>query len=315
MPTLFRGPRQRGKGKAVNISGGKGGSGGDGGVYGGHGGRGEGPSVKISSATARTVTNFVTSKCAPTVRSDFRTIPLGEINLQQEIHSNRRSGVASLRKLHSAKILVDGERLDVTVALYQGEGAKEEWRQDIARYRAIRHTNIVQLYGTASCDLIPLQQMLDLYAHAPMSTVYIHVFIRIEFEVFNISDLISPGETNSYAGSLRIFLGNLSQLFGGLNRAVAMLAYQRLQSKYCCTFLSDHMAFKAFVFSSTCCMTAPGSSALRSKALFACPAAGCWAVETGMTSRGGGPGGFCFVLISVIASFDLLSDSWPTAVL
>ncbi|KAF7374218.1 hypothetical protein MSAN_00304100 [Mycena sanguinolenta] len=107
------------------------------------GGHGEGPSVKISSSvTARTVTNFVKNKysSAPTVRSGFRTIPLGEINLQQEIHSDRHSGVASLRKLHSAKILVEGERLDVTVAVYQGAGAKNEWRRDIAKYRAVRYS-------------------------------------------------------------------------------------------------------------------------------------------------------------------------------
>ncbi|KAF7374230.1 hypothetical protein MSAN_00305800 [Mycena sanguinolenta] len=175
------------------VSGGRGGSGGDGGVYGGHGGRGEGPSVKISSVTPRTVTNFVTNKCAPTVHSDFRTISLGEIDLQQEIHSNRRSGVASLRKLHSAKILVDGERLNVTVAVYHGAGAQKEWRQDIARYRAIRHTNIVQLYGTASCgnihaavfhdELIPLQQIFDLYKHSHLSTVYIYAYRDNEFRV------------------------------------------------------------------------------------------------------------------------------------
>ncbi|KAF7374229.1 hypothetical protein MSAN_00305700 [Mycena sanguinolenta] len=150
--------------------------------------------VGANSATARTVTNFIKTKYynAPAVRSGFRIIPLGDINLQQEIYSDRRSGVASLRKLHSAKILVDGERSDVTVAMYQGAGAKQQWRWDIARYRAVRHPNIVQLYGTASCgnihatvfhdDLISLQQLLDLYAHAPISTVYIHLFVRIEFE-------------------------------------------------------------------------------------------------------------------------------------
>ncbi|KAF7374220.1 hypothetical protein MSAN_00304400 [Mycena sanguinolenta] len=120
---MFRGPRQgRKKVKIVKISGGTGGSGGRGGTNGGSGGAGEGPRVKILSA--RTVKNY---SATPAVPSGFRTIPLGDIDLQQEIHSDRCTGVVSLRKLHSAKVLVGRERLDVTVALYQGDGAEQDW--------------------------------------------------------------------------------------------------------------------------------------------------------------------------------------------
>ncbi|KAJ6512485.1 hypothetical protein C8R45DRAFT_1087653 [Mycena sanguinolenta] len=56
---------------------------------------------------------------------------------------------------------------------------------------AVRHSNIVQLYGTASFgdihaavfndDLIPLDHFEDLYRHSHFSTVYIQAYIRLEF--------------------------------------------------------------------------------------------------------------------------------------
>ncbi|KAF7374257.1 hypothetical protein MSAN_00308600 [Mycena sanguinolenta] len=182
---MFRGPRQRKKEKPVKIFGGTGGSGGGGGVNGGGGGLGEGPRVKI--ITGGTVNK---NYSAATVPSGFRTIPLGDIDLQREIQLERCSGVASLRRLYSAKIR--REKSNRTIAVYDGDGAGQEWRHDIARYMAIRHVllvhpNIVQLYGTASCgnmrgavfndDLIPLQQFLDLYQHSHFSTVYIYAYM------------------------------------------------------------------------------------------------------------------------------------------
>ncbi|KAJ6512398.1 hypothetical protein C8R45DRAFT_1087575 [Mycena sanguinolenta] len=192
MPSVFRGPGQGKKGKTVNIFGGTGGNGGGGGVNGGSGGSGEGSRVKI--VAARTVTNINKNySTTPAVPSGFRTIPLGDVDLQREIRLNSDSGTVSRRKLHSAKILVDRESLDVTVAVYQGNRAKQEWRRDIARYRAIRHPNIVQLYGTANYrnihaaifhdDLIPLQYFEDLYRHSHLSTVYIWIYTENEFDV------------------------------------------------------------------------------------------------------------------------------------
>ncbi|KAJ6512463.1 hypothetical protein C8R45DRAFT_960488 [Mycena sanguinolenta] len=184
---MFRGPRQSRRLKIVKISGGRGGTGGRGGVYGGNGGAGEGPRVKMyvgeavlslsvhtllknDSLSARTVTNI--NSTTPAVLSGFRTIPLGDIDLQREIQLDMVSGVVNRRKLHSAKLLGDRERSDITVAMYQGAGAKQEWRRDIARYMAVRHPNIVQLYATAAYgdihvavfhdDLIPYREFLDL---------------------------------------------------------------------------------------------------------------------------------------------------------
>ncbi|KAJ6452818.1 hypothetical protein C8R45DRAFT_638684 [Mycena sanguinolenta] len=68
--------------------------------------------------------------------------------------------------------------------MYQGNGAEEEWRQEIAKYMSLRHPNIVQICGAASSggihamlfndDLIPLQEILDRHRGSPFSTVYIY---------------------------------------------------------------------------------------------------------------------------------------------
>ncbi|KAJ6512486.1 hypothetical protein C8R45DRAFT_1087654 [Mycena sanguinolenta] len=131
---MFSGRRPSRKVKIVQISGGTGGSGGGGGINGGGGGLGEGPRVKISSAV--TVANFIRNNysSAPTVPSGFRTIPLGDIYLQYEIRLHDDSGVVTLRRLHSAKI--EGSDVMRAVAIYQGDGAEQQWRRDLVKYRA-----------------------------------------------------------------------------------------------------------------------------------------------------------------------------------
>ena len=96
--------------------------------------------LSASSVAGRAVTNIHKNYSTPTVPSGnlaskagrdsdaeyytgFRTIPLGDIDLQREIQLDSHSGVASLRRLHSAR--VEGKASDVTVAIYQGAGAKQ----------------------------------------------------------------------------------------------------------------------------------------------------------------------------------------------
>ncbi|KAJ6527630.1 hypothetical protein DFH09DRAFT_1186593 [Mycena vulgaris] len=142
-------------------------------------------------------TNNFTFTPAPSVPFDFRTIPLGDIDLQREIRASN-SGVVnrhyserrSVRRVYSAKI--DGRKSTVTVAIYQGDGAEQRWREDIARYMSFRHPNIIQVYGTARSgnihatifhdDLIPFQQCLDLYRHSPILTVYIYAYCNTDFD-------------------------------------------------------------------------------------------------------------------------------------
>ncbi|KAJ7301184.1 hypothetical protein DFH08DRAFT_119461 [Mycena albidolilacea] len=137
--------------------------------------------------TNTTTNNYHTPR---TVLSDYRRIPMGDIDLQREIRLDRNLGVVSThRRYHSAKI--DRGTSSVTVAMYQGEKAKEDWRRDVAKYMAVRHPNIVQLWGTASSgntyatifhdDLIPFSDFLRLYQHSHFATVYIHAYADAEF--------------------------------------------------------------------------------------------------------------------------------------
>ncbi|KAF7326760.1 hypothetical protein MVEN_02595000 [Mycena venus] len=140
-----------------------------------------------------TTSNF-TFTTAPATSSDFRRIPLGDIDLRHEICGNYGTGVTDLqrerayvRRVYSAS--VEGRKSRVTVAMYQGDGAEEQWQQAITKHS---HPNIVQIWGTAKSanmhatifhgDLIPLQQILDLYHHSHFLTVYIYacsVFVRV----------------------------------------------------------------------------------------------------------------------------------------
>ncbi|KAJ7928201.1 hypothetical protein B0H13DRAFT_2311740 [Mycena leptocephala] len=74
---------------------------------------------------------------------DFRMIPLGDIDLQYEIRVNNDTGVVDrlperqgVRRIYSARIY--GRKSRVTVAMYQGESAKEEWQRDIVQYMSVR---------------------------------------------------------------------------------------------------------------------------------------------------------------------------------
>ncbi|KAF7353321.1 hypothetical protein MSAN_01520100 [Mycena sanguinolenta] len=91
----------------------------------------------------------------PEQPSEFRTIQLGDINLRKEIRLNIHSDVVGrqspgprVRRMYSAESRRDPG--PVTVAMYQGDEAEEEWRQHLAKYEEIRHPNIIQLYGPAS---------------------------------------------------------------------------------------------------------------------------------------------------------------------
>ncbi|KAF7345986.1 hypothetical protein MVEN_01621200 [Mycena venus] len=141
------------------IHGGVGGHGGAGHVQGigGRGGAGEGPTFNYSIRANRFTLNNHNidseaefslesssddheSPSAPYV-SEFRTFPIGDINLIKEIRWGGQSGVVdryrqgpSLRQMYSAKV---GDRC-MTIAMYQGDRAEEEWRKEVAKYKLIR---------------------------------------------------------------------------------------------------------------------------------------------------------------------------------
>ncbi|KAF7337073.1 hypothetical protein MVEN_02144500 [Mycena venus] len=142
----------------------------------------------IAGGTFTSITNS-----APVEPSDFRMIPLGDIDLQHEIHIDNSRGLVNrrgqVRRVFAAKI--EGRRSIMTVSMYQGEGAEEQWRRDIGKYMSIRHPNIIQIHAAASSnkihatvfydDLIPFKQFLALYRDSPILTVYIHNHCNAEF--------------------------------------------------------------------------------------------------------------------------------------
>ncbi|KAJ7927344.1 hypothetical protein B0H13DRAFT_2312744 [Mycena leptocephala] len=136
------------------------------------------------------------------VCTDFRMIPLGDIDLQHEFRLNKAEGSVvvdhrrertSVRRVYSARI--DGRNAPMTVAMYQGPGAEElcsgGGRTLRNKYRFGHHPNVVQMFGAASSggvhatffhdDLIPYHHFLDLHRHSPILTVYIKGFCLTEF--------------------------------------------------------------------------------------------------------------------------------------
>ncbi|KAJ7027267.1 hypothetical protein C8F04DRAFT_1267177 [Mycena alexandri] len=137
---------------------------------------------------------------APDVPPDFRMIPMGDIDLQRQIRAHEvrvgedsgvifRESRGWVRRVYSAK--VEGRKSDMTVAIYEGEAAEEEWRRDIAKYMTVRHPHILQVCGAASSgcihatlfhgDLIPYKQFLDLYRHSPILTSYIRGYTTTQY--------------------------------------------------------------------------------------------------------------------------------------
>ncbi|KAF7377026.1 hypothetical protein MSAN_00120700 [Mycena sanguinolenta] len=109
------------------------------------------------TVTGKSLNNITNNYAALSLPSDFRMIPMGDIDLQHEIRVDNSTGVlnyhrqrAHVRRLYSAK--VEGRKSTLTVAMYQGHGAEEKWRQDIAKYMSMRHPSIVQICGAASSN-------------------------------------------------------------------------------------------------------------------------------------------------------------------
>ncbi|KAJ7301649.1 hypothetical protein DFH08DRAFT_101659 [Mycena albidolilacea] len=134
-------------------------------------------------------TNNVTNRTSPAnPPDDFRRIPLGDVDLRREIRISSASGVVykrpvrgPVRRVYSGKI--DGRKSDMTIALYQGINAEQEWRQDLSRYSGLRHPNFVQIFAVAVSagihsiiahgDLIPYYEFLKHHQYSSLSSIYI----------------------------------------------------------------------------------------------------------------------------------------------
>ncbi|KAJ7160338.1 hypothetical protein C8R46DRAFT_1107805 [Mycena filopes] len=145
----------------------------------------------VGGTFINTTNNYGTT---PTVPPGLHMIPnLGDIVLQRELTSNEGSPVVScrdrkcMRRVYSAKV---GQRSDLTVAMYEGESAEEEWREDIERYMSIRHPNIMQIWAGASYpnlhamvfhgDLVPIKVFMA--GRSPIMTVYLYTLYTCEWQ-------------------------------------------------------------------------------------------------------------------------------------
>ncbi|KAJ7870550.1 hypothetical protein B0H13DRAFT_2280594, partial [Mycena leptocephala] len=139
----------------------------------------------------------------PTVPDDFRRIPLEDVDLRHEIQLDmwsvvrRQHGGAPVWRIYSAHI--EGRRSDMTVAVYQGPNAEENWKSEVQKYSGIRrvhsffhkadylnllrsHPNFLQLYGAVSSsrlyatifhdELVPYADYMEEHYLPPMLTVY-----------------------------------------------------------------------------------------------------------------------------------------------
>ncbi|KAF7353277.1 hypothetical protein MSAN_01515600 [Mycena sanguinolenta] len=102
-------------------------------------------------------------------------------SLQSSLVGRQNPG-ASVRRVYTAKL--EGHQSGhMTVAMYEGEGAEEAWNQHLAKYEAVRHPNIMQLYGLVSTrrlrgmvfhdELIPYRQFLCRFQNSPILSAYI----------------------------------------------------------------------------------------------------------------------------------------------
>ncbi|KAF7377108.1 hypothetical protein MSAN_00129800 [Mycena sanguinolenta] len=151
--------------------------------------------------------------------SDFRMIPMGDIDLRRQIRVDEFTGVvnrhprerACVRRMHAGKARIDGRRTRVTVAIYQGNDAEEvrsmaprdcevyvsaaSFMRMFSPHWFLTHTtshpNIVQICSAASSnglhamlfndDLIPLQEVLDRHRDSHFLTVYIYAYCNQDF--------------------------------------------------------------------------------------------------------------------------------------
>ncbi|KAF7353271.1 hypothetical protein MSAN_01515000 [Mycena sanguinolenta] len=155
-----------------------GGSGGEGGEQGGDGGTGQGPTVYFGQSKEQE-------------SSAFRTIQRGDVKLVgKEVVVNRLSRGLGVRRIYHAEIR--GDPGTVTVAMYQGDSAEEEWRKHVEKYELIWHPYIMQLYALVSTkglyamvfhdELIPFTQFLRRFEHSPILSTYVFGYGTTEWK-------------------------------------------------------------------------------------------------------------------------------------
>ncbi|KAJ7640009.1 hypothetical protein DFH06DRAFT_1216333 [Mycena polygramma] len=150
----------------------------------------------VSGGTFTSITNNCPRAAAGT--SDFRIIPLGDVDLRRQLsvegthYLTPRRWKNSVRRVYSAKVV--GQEAAVSVAVYEGKAAKQHWQDDISQQLWIRHPNFVQIYGTVEShagvyatifydELIPLNHFVGHYRlQSQARTVYAYACCYKDFE-------------------------------------------------------------------------------------------------------------------------------------
>ncbi|KAJ6474151.1 hypothetical protein C8R45DRAFT_384283 [Mycena sanguinolenta] len=83
--------------------------------------------------------------------------------------------------MYSARVV--GRKKPMTVAVYQGGNAEEQWQRALSGHSVLRHPHILQIYTSASSsgihamifhdDLVPIEQFLGSYRYSAISRAYI----------------------------------------------------------------------------------------------------------------------------------------------
>ncbi|KAK7029952.1 hypothetical protein R3P38DRAFT_890283 [Favolaschia claudopus] len=188
-------------GTTLNVWGGIGGQGGRGGQDGGTGGNGEGTTFNVSRAERLIVhvNDRRASKNSRTLDSAGNSAPpefsICDINLQREVHLTdsrvcfRRRKRDVVRRYHAAEV---NDRKDMTVVVYEGADAEEEFKKDVARSMKFRHPSFLQLYGTVHSGnnyasifydvLLPWRDIKSNYRQSPMVFCYMFAYVTNEFD-------------------------------------------------------------------------------------------------------------------------------------
>ncbi|KAF8196378.1 hypothetical protein K438DRAFT_759334 [Mycena galopus ATCC 62051] len=124
---------------------------------------------------------------------DFREIAAGDLILK-DLRLDRCGAVtprqvhpAAVRRMYSAAIY--GNPSPMTVAVYDGQRAKESWMEAISRYSRLRHPNVLQLFGTTKSAEYYTAIFHDAYkllqerSECALWTFYFQHFLRDGFRV------------------------------------------------------------------------------------------------------------------------------------
>ncbi|KAF7337206.1 hypothetical protein MSAN_02272900 [Mycena sanguinolenta] len=166
----------------VRVTGGFGGSGGEGLDQGGNAGAGYGPTIYFGQPQDREASGDIN------LIKEFKEM----CSSPQSSVGGRQTPRATVRRVYTAK-LEGRESGHMTVAMYEGNGAEETWNQHLVNYEAVRHPNIMQLYGLVRTnrlyamvfhdELIPYAQFFRRFQHSPILSAYIKGYCITEFRV------------------------------------------------------------------------------------------------------------------------------------